>query len=95
MNTYREASKKDWRTRGGTATDPEIDTGSLQRIADACELMASDHGRLLSDVGYWKRTSQHSSAEAERLYRSNAALRGHITRLKRKLEKAGDKKEGT
>jgi len=45
MATLREQGKRDW-----TANEsiPHIQTGALQRIADACELMAKNHVELIA-----------------------------------------------
>jgi hypothetical protein len=54
----RDASKMEWSTRGGVgATDQEINIGSLQRIADACELMAKNWVQLTQDRDYYKKRS--------------------------------------
>ena len=67
----REASRAEWRTHGVPPCRDEINSGSLQRIADATEAMAQSWVELRKI--------------AERLRRSNAALRGVITKLKREL----------
>lgn len=46
--THREASKKVWNSSDPGRMD-EINMGSLQRIADACELMAKNHARLIEE----------------------------------------------
>ena len=81
MTTLTEDSKRDWTSHG---THNDIQIGCLQRIAAATELMAKNHDQLIRD-----RDSAISSAEfwrekAWRLERSNIALRGVVTKLKRR-----------
>jgi len=76
----REASKQNWNS-GDTRED--INSGSLQRIADATELMASNYQKLLTDAQSSKE-AYHKSIERERkLERRIAALKGVITRIKK------------
>ena len=82
MATHREASRQDWRTKD-PATIQEIDSGSLQRIADATEKMASNYTALQNDLAMYKRWYENELRQSGRLARSNAALRGHIGRMKR------------
>jgi hypothetical protein len=83
----REASRARWLT-ANPATQQQIDGGSLQRIADATEKLASAMSiswqQLSTDRDYWKSRAKNVEASEERLARSIVALRGHITRLKRK-----------
>ena len=80
---HREASTQQWRITGDRATVQEIDSGSLQRIADATEKMAASYDRVREErdryEGYY--TSQRD--RANRLELRIRALRGVITRLKR------------
>ena len=79
----REISKARW-----NASDPKsfdaINSGSLQRIADAVELMAKNHAHLIADRDRFERNwncekDRHAAAE-----RRIIALRGVVTRLKGK-----------
>jgi len=56
----------------------------LQRIADAAELMAKNHAQLVRERDDYERRLRTIRGEVNRLDRSNAALRGVITRMKRK-----------
>ena len=80
-NSFRKHSKVDWE---GDITIENINAGSLQRIADAAELMASNYIALQNDRDYYKRvfleTQKACSAKDKRIN----SLRGVITRLKRK-----------
>jgi hypothetical protein len=83
---YREKSRQDWhRTIGGEgATDAEIQLGALQRIADAAEKMAASYDTMRNSRDYWQRRAEDQSAEIGRMVGSIRALRGVITRMKRK-----------
>lgn len=63
-------------------TCEEISTGALQRIADASELMAKNHEKMERDLNYLKERHRENLARISKLERSNAALKGVITRLK-------------
>lgn len=82
---HREASKKVW-----TSSDParmdEINLGSMQRIADACELMAQNHVRLVSDRDMYERWYRQNQAYYYAEQRRTRALRGVITKLKAKAK---------
>lgn len=84
---YREASRQELRASGTVALDADdIKLGALLRIADACEKMCIDRERLEREL---RRASDYARdlahlRNAQR--RSISALRGQITKLKRKLE---------
>ncbi len=61
----------------------ETNSGSLQRIADATEAMAHNYQQLIDERDRFQRDSWAAQRRGECLERSNAGLRGHITRLKR------------
>jgi len=80
MASFKDASRTNWESQNSTE---HINAGSLQRIADAAELMAKNHAELVSErdraiqsVTFWKE-------QAEQIARSNRALRGVITKLKK------------
>lgn len=84
MADLRERSREAWHGVQIVPTIDELKLGALQRIGDATERMASNWKTLEADRDHWKRLAQmyrESSAKAER---SNAALRGAITKLKLK-----------
>jgi methyl-accepting chemotaxis protein len=60
----------------------EINAGSLQRIADAVEKMASNYAQLQNDRDRYKHRAEENAKSAEKLARQNSALRGVITKLK-------------
>lgn len=79
MPTMRSRSKEEWQ---GEANREDINAGSLQRIADATEKMASSYDQIRTDRDYWKDAYERSEARYQNLKRSHAALRGQITKLK-------------
>lgn len=93
MTTLRQAGQSNWSTRGRVPTDIEVQTGCLQRIADATEAMAKRHVELIDERDGLRRAFVMQREETMALRRSNASLRGCITRLKRELGEALDAKE--
>jgi hypothetical protein len=81
----REASRAEWRTHGVPPCRDEINSGSLQRIADATEAMAESWIQLRNRADYYERLARENYEMSERLRRSCASLRGVITKLKREL----------
>ena len=84
MATAKEQSRKEW------TCDKDIDVlnlGCLQRIADATEAMAKRHIELIEENDRLKHVSEYRLHRIHRMYRSNAGLRGYITRLKKKVSK--------
>lgn len=82
----RELSRSKWTT---SATDlNSINTGSLLRIADAAEKIAVNYEKLQRDRDYWKGEYERMCRRNFELEKSNAALRGVITRMKRKAQAA-------
>ena len=79
MATYRQTSRADWCSSGIEG----INAGSLQRIADAAEKMAQSYVALIEERERYKRwyENQRDLVQIER--RSNSALRGVITKLKK------------
>ena len=80
MATFKESSKQSWTSAGSVE---HINAGSLQRIADACELMAGNYLRLQSDLELNRRWHREELALRRKRDRQIAALRGVITRLKK------------
>jgi len=80
MPTSRESSRMDWL---GARDVEHINIGSLQRIADAAEKMAESYTALIRERDYLKAQKKRLSDWNDSLTRSNAALRGVITKLKK------------
>jgi hypothetical protein len=83
--TYRDASRDNWVPGIGQqlGTVEQINCGSMQRIADAVELVAKGYGTLEREREYYKREHDRMCHRNAALEKSNAALRGVITRMKR------------
>ena len=62
----------------------DLKVGCLMRIADATEAMASRHTELIAQRDKFERWYNDERKRRWHLERSNAALRGHIKRLKNK-----------
>lgn len=84
FKSYREESKKNWGTEDEQLTQDQIKFGAVLRIADATEAMAKNHEDLLRQLKWYKQAYKDASRRAEHYRRSNAGLRGVITRLKKK-----------
>lgn len=87
--SYKKESRKDWHLPGDAKPAHEhLKLGCLQRIADATELMAKRHADLIGEKERAESSRNYWRDEAGRLERSNNALRGQITKLKKALAKA-------
>ena len=82
MSTFREISKKDWSTLSTLPTHDDIQSGCMQRMADALELVAKRYSDLINEVESYKQYWKEAEARNSELYRRNAGLRGYIKRLK-------------
>ena len=78
----REMSK---RALTGNVTHASINAGSLQRIADATEVMAKRYNNLIDDRNRCKRWYEEERDSNYSLRKTIAGLKGYITRLKRKI----------
>ncbi len=85
IQSYRQVSRIDWGTCASELKLEEIQAGAILRIADAAEAMAKNHVLLQAEADRLTRWYDQARKRAAKLERSNAALRGHITRLKKKL----------
>lgn len=85
FRNYREESRdKNWGTNGDSLNRDQLNTGSFLRIADAMELMAKDRLQMERDLDWYRKKYQEKNETIRRLEKSNAALRGHLKRLKNK-----------
>ena len=82
MPTLTEVSKYTY-AMNEVATYKDIEIGCLQRIADATEIMAKGYNQIISDRKYYEKMYKRQQARSERLQRSNSALRGVITKMKK------------
>ncbi len=81
MSTHREHSRANWNANSSTLE--EINTGSLQRIADATEKMAASYDAMRDERDRYRRYWLEEQERTQRLYLSTRSLRGVITKLKR------------
>lgn len=75
---------------------PDIETiqvSSLIRIADATEVIAKNYNELLGENKRLKERFNTQQQLIIQLENSNRSLRGHITRLRKKLETSNPKPE--
>ena len=79
--SIRQMSKEDI---PGSRTWDNVRIGAILRIADSAELMARNYRELLEERERFERYWRMEESRRIRAERSNAALRGYITRLKRK-----------
>ena len=63
-----------------------INCGSLQRIADATEMMAKNYLALQSDLDWNRNRNKELSSRNSSLCRQVSALRGVITKLRKRTE---------
>lgn len=83
MPSYIEESKKYWERPTGATTD-DLQLGCLQRIASAAEAISENSLSLIAARDFYKRRFEEATAKCDRISLSNRALRGVITRLKKK-----------
>lgn len=76
-----ETSKKDWNSYGSIES---INAGSLQRIVDASERMATNFIALQNDRDLYKRWYNEECSKVSKLHRRINSLRGVITKLKKR-----------
>ena len=79
-------SKTQYVIENESASLEQINAGSLQRIADACETMAADDQKLKSSYEYMKQSRDMWRERAETRARRISALKGVITKLKRRMQ---------
>ena len=85
--SWKEHSRINWETtgepEGHSCSDERLKIGCLQRIADATEAMAKSYTALRSHADWLEEDRKRLQATIERLSHSNAALRGHLKRIKK------------
>jgi|SRR5690625_310104 len=92
FKNYRQQSRDvQWGcNQAGNLTLEQINAGSLLRIADATEKMCMDRQKLERDYKYMRESRDRYLHLLESERRRNSALRGVITRMKRKANQRGD-----
>ena len=87
----RDRSRENWVVGENDSLSLEqINTGCLIRIADASEAMAKEHNRLIQENKWLSEQYRIRGEEIARLERQRGALRGTITRMKKKLSEASE-----
>ena len=81
MATLRESGKKDWTS---DSTLKHVKVGALQRIADACELMAKSYQQLIADRDYYQREYREKCQDIGHLCNQIRGLKSAITRMKKR-----------
>jgi len=84
-SSLKDVSRAEWETTVVVGYD-QISAGCLQRIADATELMAKNHGALIDERDRYKRWYEEERARNSALQRRINSYRGTVTRLKRKAK---------
>lgn len=80
---FDKESRKAWSRDGGPSIE-DLKLGCLQRIAAATEAMAKNHDELVRQRDIERANRAFWQREAERERRRVNALRGVVTRMKRK-----------
>lgn len=86
MKSLKEISRIAYEASDDRPPHETIQTGALQRIADAIEAMASNYIQLQKGKELYERWYKNESEENRRLARRISALQGVITRMKRKAK---------
>lgn len=81
----RECSNRNFAITGDRGTHEEIRTGCLQRIADATDIMARRFRDLQEERDRYQQWHDQEVERRLRAERSNSALRGQITKLRKRL----------
>jgi len=88
MKSFKDQSRIDWHNeaRQKSASIEDIQTGALQRIADATEAMAKNHQQIINERDRYKEWYENTKIREDLANRRIAALQGVITKLKKKLK---------
>jgi hypothetical protein len=94
--SYKKESRRDWFQSGAAEnlTTAELSLGCFQRIADATELMAKRHQELMAQKERAEQSRDYWRDEHDHMGRKLIAMRGQITKLKKKLAAATSPNEG-
>lgn len=86
--SWVKQSRDNWSDGEQFSGDTRVAVGCLQRIATATEAMAQNWQPLVAERDWLKRKLDDERERIKCLRRSNAALRGTITRMKKERNKA-------
>ncbi len=92
FKSYRDESRVNYGktiSDGDTLLRQDLEFGCMLRIADATEAMAKNHIALMEDRDRYKLWYDEKRKQLARRDATIRSLRGHITRLKRKLAELG------
>jgi len=81
METLRNKSKRLFASNENTIEN--INCGSLQRIADATEIMATNYKKLQSDLDWYKRRCSELREELISAIKSRNTYKGLYNKLKK------------
>lgn len=85
MSNLREISKGHYSSEGNSFD--ALQTGCLQRIADATEAMSKSYVTLQNDVAWYRKRNVEQNETITALHRQISSLKGVITKLKKKQAK--------
>ena len=85
MANLRELSKQNFTINDGKTIE-HLNSGSLQRIADATELMARRYTEVIDSANYYKGRYNQKCENEIKLEKKISALKGVITKLKKKAK---------
>lgn len=85
MGTFKEHSRTAFTE--DKITHEGVRTGSLQRIADACELIAKDRAETENQLKYYKNLAAQRSQEIDLLYKENKGLKSWVTRYRNQIKR--------
>ena len=88
MPNLNDESRRSLGTGGEKPSLDQLNTGCLQRIANATELMAQNHRRLIEDAQRYERNWKEKRAECERMGKVINGLRGQVAKLLARARKA-------
>lgn len=92
--SFIELSLASWSLPDDIKPTPEqIQVGCLQRIAASCEKMEQPYLDLHRDLNYYKAMASGRDETIKELRLSNASLKGHITRLRKRINQLENKGE--
>jgi len=83
MSEKKELKELSRSTFDASNTLEAINAGSLQRIADATEVMSQNYNALIADRDRFKKWYYEEREENDGLRKTIGSLRGWITRLKK------------
>lgn len=84
---YQEESRRPWSSGNDRPNTDQIKIGCMQRIATATEAMSKNYVTMENNLKWSREHVVRLEKRLESATNTNRSLRGHITRLKKKLFK--------